>query len=138
MKNEATERIRERVLGLIESDSESDAAFEREFGLPEKTINNWRRGRSASFMKLLPELSERFKMNIGELMDIPLKGDSSELSEDELALLQLYRKTRAMPDKMRASLRTTLDNTITMYIAANQELKRRERKYRQREKGEKN
>ena len=137
MKNEATERIRERVLGLIESESESDAAVEREFGLKEKTINNWRRGRSASFMKLLPELSERFKMNVGELMDIPLMGESSELSEDELALLQLYRKTRTMPDKMRSSLRTTLDSTINMYIAANQELKRRERKYRQREKGEK-
>ena len=137
MKNEATERIRERVLGLIESESESDAAFEREFGLKEKTINNWRRGRSASFMKILPELSEKFKMNVGELMDIPLMGDSSELSEDELALLQLYRKTRTMPDKMRSSLRTTLDSTINMYIAANQELKRRERKYRQREKGEK-
>ncbi len=138
MKNEATEKIRERVLGLIESESESDAAFEREFGLPEKTINNWRRGRSSSFMKILPELSEKFKMNVGELMDIPLKGDSSELSEEELALLHLYRKTRTMPEKMRASLRTTLDNTINMYIAANQELKRRERKYRQREKGEKN
>ncbi len=138
MKNEATEKIRERVLGLIESESESDAAFEREFGLQEKTINNWRRGRSSSFMKMLPELSEKFKMNVGELMDIPLKGDSSELSEDELALLHLYRRTRAMPEKMRASLRTTLDNTINMYIAANQELKRRERKYRQREKGEKN
>lgn len=134
MKNETTERIRERVLGLIESESESDAAFEREFGLPEKTINNWRRGRSSSFMKLLPELSEKFKMNIGELMDIPIKSDTSELSEDELALLHLYRKTRTLPEKMRLSLRTTLDNTITMYIAANQELKRRERKYRQREK----
>ena len=29
MKNEATERIRERILALIESEFESDAAFER-------------------------------------------------------------------------------------------------------------
>ena len=137
MKNEATERIRERVLGLIEAESESDAAFEREFGLKEKTINNWRRGKSASFMKMLPEFAEKFKMNVGELMDIPVQGESSELSSDELSLITLYRKTRTMPEKMRTSLRTTLDNTITMYIAANQELKRRERKNRQREKGQK-
>ena len=57
MKNENTERIREKVLVLIESQFESDAAFERALSLPEKTVNNWRRGRSASFMKMLPKLS---------------------------------------------------------------------------------
>ena len=50
---ENNERIRERVLSLIDSEFESDAAFEREMELPEKTVNNWRRGRSASFMKIL-------------------------------------------------------------------------------------
>ena len=135
MKNEGNERLRERILSLIEAESESDAAFEREFGLKEKTVNNWRRGKSSSYMKLLPELSQKFKINVGELMDIPLKKDTSELSEDELALLQLYRKTRTMPEKMRASLRSTLENTITMYATAYSEMKRRERKNRQREKG---
>ena len=88
-----------------------------------------------SYMKLLPELSEKFKINVGELMDIPLKKDTSELSEDELQLLQLYRKTRTMPEKMHSSLRSTLENTISMYLAAYSEMKRRERKNRQREKG---
>ena len=73
MKNDNTERIRERVLSLIESEYDSDAAFERAMGLSEKTVNNWRRGRSASFMKILPALSERFGVNVGELLDIPLK-----------------------------------------------------------------
>ena len=45
---EATEKIRERVLALIDSEFESDASFERELGLSEKTVSNWRRGRSAS------------------------------------------------------------------------------------------
>ena len=123
MKNKATEGIRERVLGLIESESESDAAFEREFGLPEKTINNWRRGRSSSFMKLLPELSEKFKMNIGELMDMPLRHDTSELSEEELQLLKLYRKSRSMPEYMRSALRETLETTINLYITTHNEFK---------------
>ena len=135
MKNEAHDSLRERILSLIEAESESDAAFEREFGLKEKTVNNWRRGKSSSYMKILPELSEKFKINVGELMDIPLKKDTSELSEDELQLLQMYRKTRTMPEKMHASLRSTLENTISMYITAYSEMKRRERKNRQREKG---
>lgn len=118
-----TERIRARVLSLIEAGYESDAAFERALGIPDKTVNNWRRGRSASFMRMLPELSERFKVNIGELMDIPLRKDTSELSEEELHLLLLYRRSRTMPEKMRHALRETLEKTITLYISSYAEVK---------------
>lgn len=118
-----TERIRARVLSLIEAGYESDAAFERALGIPDKTVNNWRRGRSASFMRMLPELSTRFGVNISELMDIPLRRDTSELSEEELHLLHLYRRSRTMPEKMRAALRETLEKTITLYINSYAEVK---------------
>ncbi len=120
---ENTERIRARILALIESEYESDAAFERAMGIADKTVNNWRRGRSASFMRMLPELSERFKVNIGELMDIPLRRDTSELSEEELHLLHLFRRSRSMPEKMRHALRETLEKTITLYISSYSEIK---------------
>lgn len=123
MKNENTEKIRERVIELIESEFESDAAFERAMQLAEKTVNNWRRGRSSSFMKMLPTLSERFGINIGVLMDIPLRRDTSELSEDELKLLHLYRRSRALPQKMRSALRENLEGTINLYINSYQEIK---------------
>ena len=126
--NTNTERIRARVLSLIEAEYESDAAFERAMGIPDKTVNNWRRGRSASFMKMLPELSERFRVNIGELMDMPLRRDTSELSEDELRLLHLYRKSRTLPEKMRHALGETLEKTITLYISSYQEIKANARK----------
>ena len=111
-----TEKIRERVLALIDSEFESDASFEREMSLPDKTVNNWRRGRSASFMKMLPALSECFGVNVGELLDIPLSGDAAELSEEEIQLLELYRKARPLPSKMRTALRKTLETTINLYI----------------------
>ena len=76
MKQDNTERIRARILALIESEFESDAAFERAMGLGDKTVNNWRRARSSSFMNMLPRLSETFKVNIGELMDMPLRSQS--------------------------------------------------------------
>ena len=123
MKNENTEKIRERVIELIESEFESDAAFERAMQLAEKTVNNWRRGRSSSFMKMLPSLSEKFGINIGVLMDIPLRRDTSELSEDELKLLHLYRRSRALPQKMRSALRENLEGTINLYINSYQEIK---------------
>ena len=113
---------------MIESEYESDAAFERAFGIPDKTVNNWRRGRSSSFMRMLPELSERFRVNVGELLDMPLRRDTSELSEEELHLLHLYRRSRQMPEKMRLALKETLEKTIELYILTHTELKRAEKK----------
>ena len=123
MKNDNVERIRSRIITLIESEFESDAAFERALGLPDKTVNNWRRARSASFMKILPKLSDAFKVNISELMDMPLRRDTSELSEEELQLLKLYRKSRSMPEPMRKALRETIETTINLYIASHNEVK---------------
>lgn len=116
MKNATTESTREMLLALIEAEYESDAAFERALGLAEKTVNNWRRGRSASFMKMLPTLSERFGIQVGALMDMPLKRESAELSEEELHLLHLYRKSRTLPKEMRAALIETVEQVIGLYL----------------------
>ena len=123
MNKENTEKIRARILTLIDSEFESDAAFERAFGLVDKTVNNWRRGRSASYMKMLPRLSEVFRVNVGELLDMPLRSDTSELSEDELHLLHLYRRSRTMPPKLRTALRETIENLISLYIKSAAEIK---------------
>ena len=128
MKNANSERVRERVLELIDSEFESDAAFERAMGLSDKTVNNWRRGRSASFMKMLPRLSEEFSVNVGELLDMPLRKDTSELSEEELQILHLYRKSRTMPPKLRGALRASIESIINLYIKSAAELKPRTKK----------
>ena len=128
MRNENTEKIRERVISLIESEFSSDAAFEREMGIPEKTVNNWRRGRSASFMSMLPSLSERFGVNVGELLDMPPRRDTSELSNDEIELLKAYRRSRTMPQKMRIALKETLESVINLYIQTVNEQKKNKTK----------
>ena len=56
MENDA-ERIREKVLRLIDLKYESDVAFERAADLPPKTVSNWRRGRSTSYMKQLAKIA---------------------------------------------------------------------------------
>ena len=84
MNSETIKQTREKVLSLIESEFESDAAFEREMGLQSKTVNNWRRERSSSFMKMLPKLAEGFEVSVGELLAMPITHDTSELSEDEI------------------------------------------------------
>ncbi len=118
MTKKNVENIRAHVLSLIESEYESDAAFERSLNLKPKTVNNWRRGRSASFMKMLPTLSECFSVSVGELLDIPLSADAPELSEEELELLRLYRRARHLPASMRSALRETLEAAINLYISS--------------------
>jgi hypothetical protein len=86
--------------------------------LAEKTVNNWRRRRSSSFMRMLPRISDRFGVTVGELLDLPLRDDGGELSDDELELLTLYRKTHTLPKRMRIALKDTLESTINMYLAA--------------------
>ena len=119
---ENNENIRERVLSLIETEFESDAAFERAMGLADKTVNNWRRGRSASYMKMLPELARAFGVNVGEILDMPIMHSTSELSLEEVHLLHLFRKARVVPPKMRRALRETLESIINLYIDTAAEL----------------
>ena len=111
-------QMKEKVLTLIDSEYASDAAFERAYGLAEKTVNNWRRGKSASFMNLLPAISDGFGVNIASLYDMPLRADTSELSDDELHLLRLYRRSRALPAPLRYALRETLEKTVELYLGA--------------------
>ena len=128
MKGEREERIRERILSLIDTEFQSDAAFEREMELPDKTVNNWRRGRSSSYMKILPRLSERFSVNVGELLDMPLRSDTSELSEEEIKLLTLYRKTRTMPKELRGAMYDTIVSLINLYLKSSSEIKAKRRR----------
>lgn len=130
---EEKERIRTRILSLIDTEFESDASFERALGLRDKTVNNWRRSRSASYMKILPLISERLGIGVGELLDVPLRHDTSELSEDELRLLTQYRRARTMPKELRAALRESLENIIHLYMKSANELKSAARDRRKRE-----
>ncbi len=122
MNRENIEVIREKILSLVDSEFESDAAFEREMELAEKTVNNWRRGRSSSFMRILPALSERFDIGVGQLLDMPIRSDSSDLSDDELSLLTLYRRSSNLPPKMRVALKENLESTINLYVTSATEL----------------
>ncbi len=134
MKKTNTEVIRAKILKLIESEYESDAAFERAAGIPDKTVNNWRRLRSASFMRMLPHLAEMFRVNISEIMDMPLSGDASELSEDEIRILTLFRRSRTLPQPMRIALAKNIENTIELYLGAYDEVAKTDKVKRQRKK----
>ena len=128
MNSETINQTRERVLSLIESEYESDAAFEREMGLQSKTVNNWRRERSSSFMKMLPKLADGFDVSVGELLAMPITRDTSELSDDEVELLSLYRKCAVLSPKQTIALGKTLESVINLYLGSAPEKKKSSKK----------
>ena len=103
----------EVIFSLIDTRCGSDAAFERAFNLPPKTVNNWRRGRSSSFMKMLPELAAFFEVSTGDL----LCDGSAQLTAEEQELLALYRSADALTAEERAALTATLRSTIDLYLS---------------------
>lgn len=116
MDKENTRAIGERIFSLIASEYDSDAAFERALGLKDKTVNNWRRAKSASYMKMLPRLCEVFHVSVSDLLNMPLRSERAELSEAELHLLHLYRRSRTLPKAQREALAKTLESVIVLYL----------------------
>lgn len=124
MKSEIVEKLRVRVLSLVEQEYTSDADFERELGLKDKTVSNWRRGLSASFVKLAPEVAEAFGLTLSELMDIAPSRDAYDLSDDEVRLLTLFRKTSALQKEQRKALLDSIESLTILYLKSHETPKR--------------
>ena len=118
MNKEKVKETKEKILTLIENEFDSDAAFEREMKLPPKTVNNWRRDRSQSFMKMLPSLADVFDVSVGDLLDMPISQSDEHLSDDEIELLTLYRKSSTLSPKLRLALNKTLMSVIELYLTS--------------------
>lgn len=114
MISDSTKKTCEAVLSFIDSKFSSDAEFERVANIVPKTVNNWRRGKSASFMKMLPELAEIFGVTVNELIDP--EGTSRDLSTEEQELLTLYRFAEYLPKEEREALNRTIRSTIELYV----------------------
>lgn len=125
MGKENVVRVGETVFTLIEMKFGSDADFERRANLPPKTVNNWRRGRSSSFMKMLPELAELFDVSVGDLLGESDSARRVALTADEQELLTHYRAADSLSDEERAALAETLRSTIDLYLSTRRDGGRR-------------
>ncbi len=119
MGHENVLRTGEILFSLIDLQYGKDAAFERAANLPPKTVNNWRRGRSASYMKMLPELAALLGVSVRDLLGTEEEGGGMPaLTAEEQELLALFRSTGSLSERERAALTETIRNTIDLYLAA--------------------
>ena len=114
MENDV-ERIREKVLRLIDLKYDSDAAFEHAACLPPKTVSNWRRGRSTSYMKQLGKIAPLLGIHAADFL---LDAGSDDYGQ---RLLHLWRRTEVLPPEERAALTETLSQVIRLYLSSHKE-----------------
>ena len=98
---------------LIERKYGSDAAFERELGLPAKTVSNWRRGLSSSYMKILPDLARIFSIRVEDLLMDP----ASEKPVDAAELYALLQEAEGLPKERRERLYRLIRDMLSLYLA---------------------
>ncbi len=108
-----SDAIRQTVLSLIDETFGSDAAFERAVGLPAKTVNNWRRGRSSSYMKILPEIAAVFGVRGGDLLAATGSPDANEAE-----LVRLWRESDRLPPATREALFESVKTVMQLYLAS--------------------
>ena len=120
MAQENIARTGEIIFSLIEMRYGSDAAFERAANLPPKTVNNWRRRRSSSYMKLLPELASLFEVSVRDLL---CEEQAPILSSSEQELLAMFRAASGLSEREKTALTETIRNTIDLYLASREDEK---------------
>lgn len=57
-----------RLFHLIDTQFPSYAAFEKELGLSPRTLNNWKMGKSTSYLKMLPTLAKALQTTTAYLL----------------------------------------------------------------------
>ena len=118
MEHNHVTRTGNEIFALIERRFGSDAAFERAANLPPKTVNNWRRGRSSSYMKMLPELARLLGVSTYALLGESGGAQSPALTQEECELLTMFRAADGLNAQEKSALAATIRNTIDLYLAS--------------------
>lgn len=87
----------DRVMLLIKRNYPSDKAFEDALGIKNKTVYEWKRKRSESYLKMIPEISKLFNVTADYLLGrsrdprpFDEKKEASSISDEDA--IRLYNK----------------------------------------------
>ena len=116
MKNgDATGQVCTRICEAIIAAQMTYAAFERAMGLPPKTVSNWRRGVSHSYLSMLPQISQLLSTTPDVLLGNFEKAEEEWTKEAEY-LHTLFAKAKHLPPHRREALYRTLEDVMKLYF----------------------
>ena len=116
MKNgDATGEVCRRICEGIKQASMTFASFERELGLPPKTVSNWRRGVSHSYLALLPQIARLLGTTTDALLGEAEKAEE-EWQKEVQRLYRIFAKAKQLPPHRRQALYRTLEDVMSLYF----------------------
>ena len=100
----------ETISKLIKRDFQSDVAFEKSLGLKPKTVSNWKRGLSTSYLKMIPQLCETFNVSTDYLLGraVPTAAELQQSVSPEV--IEMLEKIKDLSPEKRAQVRGYLDS----------------------------
>ena len=110
-KGEVCSRICE---GIVEQKM-TYAAFERVMNLPPKTVSNWRRGVSHSYLAMIPQISRLLHTTPDVLLGETEKAEA-EWIEETRRLQEMYMRAKDLPRHRRLALCRTLEAVMKLYM----------------------
>ena len=116
MKNgDATGQVCMRICQAVQNAKMTYAAFERALGVPPKTVSNWRRGASHSYLSMLPQISQLLSTTPDVLLGNLEKAEEEWAREAE-CLHALFVKAKKLPPHRREALYHTLEDVMKLYF----------------------
>ena len=91
-----------RIQELCKAHGISERKLAEEIGFKSSVVDDWRRGRSESFNKKLPEIASAFNLSLNDLVEFRDSG----LNPDREQLLKLIR---TLPDDKISKILTFID-----------------------------
>lgn len=112
-----------RIFGIVQSKGLEQKKFAELVGVTDKTVNNWKMGRSESYTKYIRKIAKVLDTTTEYLLtgDSPKQGNASYVSElDTLTedALDVARAYHQADDRSRAMVRLALGMDDNMAIAA--------------------
>ena len=77
------ETILNNILDLFKNSQKSDAELEREIGLPQKSIYEWRKGRTKSYKKYIDKIAKFFNVPAEHILNLSFYHDIGYIIREE-------------------------------------------------------
>lgn len=102
--------ITTNVIYLIDKSGMADMEIERQIGAPRSSVYDWRKGRSKSYRKYLPELAR--------VLNVPIEAFYADYSTPPAAPEKDLRLISVSPEQMVDEIKKAVDKAFADYEAA--------------------
>lgn len=106
----------DKILALIGTKYPSDAAFESKHGLKPKTVYEWKRKRSKSYMDIVVQIATDFNVTTDYLLGVEVGNRQENAPERDDKLRLIARRITEIPEKDREKVLAIFEATLDTFL----------------------